>query len=67
MIKTAKAPKRNFQAYQTKVMDICFDEKSIEKFSGGLKMIVASGEPPLFVKVDRLKNKNANYSRSLAG
>lgn len=57
----------DFQDYQSQVMDICFDKESIEKFSPGLKMIMATGEPPLFIKVDRLKRRNARASEPMAG
>ncbi len=45
--------------YEMKVINICFDKKSIDNFSPGLKMIFALDEPPFFVKLKQPK-KNAS-------
>jgi hypothetical protein len=40
-----------------KIIQLCFDSTSIHKYSPGLKMIYAMDDPPLFVKLERRKNK----------
>ena len=47
------------KAYEEKVINLCFDQKSIDNFSPGLKMIYALDEPPFFVKLKQAK-KNAS-------
>ncbi len=41
--------------YEQKVINLCFDNKSINRFSPGLKMIFALDEPPFFVKLKQAK------------
>lgn len=38
-----------------KIIRLCFDRKSIEKFSPGLKMIFALDDPPIFVKLEEVE------------
>ncbi len=45
--------------YEQKVINLCFDNKTIDRFSPGLKMIFALDEPPFFVKLKQAK-KNAS-------
>ena len=37
-----------------RIIQLCFDAKSINKFSPGLKMIFALDDPPLFVKLEEV-------------
>ncbi len=39
-----------------KIIQLCFDSQSIDKFAPGLKMIYALDDPPLFVMLEK-KNK----------
>ncbi|MBT4290315.1 MAG: hypothetical protein HOD92_23565 [Deltaproteobacteria bacterium] len=41
--------------YEQKVINLCFDNKSIDRFAPGLKMIFALDEPPFFVKIKQAK------------
>ena len=41
--------------YEQQVINLCFDNKSINRFSPGLKMIFALDEPPFFVKLKQAK------------
>ncbi len=42
-----------------KVIQLCFDETSIENFSPGLKMVFALEDPPLFVTLEEVENEKA--------
>lgn len=37
-----------------RIVDLCFDDKSIDKFKPGLKMIFALDDPPLFVRLEEV-------------
>ena len=41
--------------YEQKVINLCFDNKSIDRFAPGLKMIFALDEPPFFVRLEQAK------------
>lgn len=43
-----------------KVLQLCFDEKSIDNFSPGLKMVFALEDPPLFVTLEEVENENTS-------
>lgn len=43
-----------------KVIQLCFDENSIENFSPGLKMVYAMEDPPLFVTLEEVDNDHTN-------
>ncbi len=46
-------------SYQEKIIQLCFDSKSIDNFTPGFKMIYALNDPPLFVTlIDKKKNRN---------
>ena len=40
--------------YKKKIIQMCFDDKSIANFSPGLKMIFALNDPPLFVELEEI-------------
>lgn len=40
-----------------KIIQLCFDAKSIEKFTPGLKMLYALDDPPLFVLLEKKKQR----------
>jgi len=41
-----------------KVIQLCFDENSIDNFSPGLKMVFAMEDPPLFVTLEEVENES---------
>jgi hypothetical protein len=43
-----------------KIIQMCFDAHSIDKFTPGLKMIFALDDPPLFVNLDEVESENLN-------
>ncbi len=43
-------------AYEQKIIQMCFDAKSIGKFTPGLKMVYALDDPPLFVKLKKIED-----------
>ena len=49
---------RNKFSSQTKqkIVQLCFDEKSIDQYTPGLKMIYAIDDPPLFVKLEEVES-----------
>ncbi len=42
-----------------KIVQLCFDSQSIDKFSPGLKMIFALDDAPLFVKLEEVGTRKA--------
>lgn len=38
--------------YEQKIIQLCFDKNSVQKFSTGLKMVYALDDPPLFVNIE---------------
>ncbi|MCG8336351.1 MAG: hypothetical protein MJE63_17725 [Proteobacteria bacterium] len=42
-----------------KIVQLCFDSQSIDKFSPGLKMIFALDDAPLFVKLEEVGTMKA--------
>lgn len=38
-----------------KIVQLCFDSKSIDNFTPGLKMIFSLDDAPLFVKLEEVK------------
>ena len=50
----AKCQIRN--PYERRIIEMCFDPASIQKFSPGLKMVYALDDPPLFVKLEEVKH-----------
>ncbi|MFH2131335.1 MAG: hypothetical protein ABIK68_13250 [bacterium] len=43
-----------------KVIQLCFDENSINNFSPGLKMVFALEDPPLFVTLEEIENEGSS-------
>ncbi len=43
-----------------KIVQLCFDDKSIDKYTPGLKMIYALDDPPLFVKLEEIDAESYN-------
>ncbi len=43
-----------------RVIQLCFDAQSIDKFKPGLKMIFALDDAPLFVKLEEIDNTMTN-------
>lgn len=43
-----------------KIVQLCFDAQSINKFTPGLKMIFALDDPPLFVKLEEVEPEVLN-------
>jgi hypothetical protein len=41
-----------------KVIQLCFDDNSIDNFSPGLKMVFAMEDPPLFVTLEEVENES---------
>lgn len=53
-------------AYEQRIIQICFDDKSIANFSPGLKMVFALNDPPLFVKLEEIGDRDApSMTRSI--
>lgn len=40
-----------------KVIQLCFDEKSIDNFTPGFKMVFAMEDPPLFVTLEEVERE----------
>lgn len=55
--------KRN--TYEQKIIQLCFDSNSVQKFSPGLKMVYAVDDPPLFVSIEDANELNLknNWAR----
>ncbi|MBU2509923.1 hypothetical protein KJ966_01230 [bacterium] len=43
-----------------RIVQLCFDDKSIDKYTPGLKMIYALDDPPLFVKLEEVDAESYN-------
>ena len=54
MKKTIVAKSRFDNKTRQKIVQLCFDSKSIGKFKPGLKMIYALDDPPLFVRLEEV-------------
>lgn len=42
-----------------KVIQLCFDENSLNNFTPGLKMVFAMEDPPLFVTLEEVKQEGS--------
>jgi len=42
-----------------KVIQLCFDENSINNFTPGLKMVFAMEDPPLFVTLEEIEKEGS--------
>ncbi len=45
---------------QQRIVELCFDDKSIDGFKPGLKMIFALDDPPLFVRLEEVETDPYN-------
>ncbi len=48
------------ESSKQRIIQLCFDSKSIEKFTPGLKMLYALDDPPMFVLLEK---KSLPFSR----
>lgn len=44
------------ESAKQRIIQLCFDSKSIEKFTPGLKMLYALDDPPLFVLLEKKRS-----------
>lgn len=60
MKKTILTHNQQLNQTRQKIIQLCFDSHSIEKFSPGLKMIYALNDPPLFVKLEKVDSRKSS-------
>ena len=48
---------QSMNSNRQKIIQLCFDSKSIDNFSPGFKMIFALNDPPLFVTLEEVDDK----------
>jgi len=48
-----------------KVIELCFDEYSLNNFTPGLKMVFAMEDPPLFVTLEEVRQEGVGPCLSL--
>jgi hypothetical protein len=48
-----------FDSITQKVIRLCFDPKSIDRYSPGLKLVYATDDPPLFVMLEEVEPDHA--------
>lgn len=42
---------------EQKIVQLCFDAQTIDKFKPGLKLVFALDDPPLFVKLEEVESE----------
>jgi len=55
MKKKLVARSETYDNITQKVIKLCFDPKSINNFSPGLKLVFATDDPPLFVRLEEVE------------
>jgi hypothetical protein len=53
------ARKGQMDLISEKVIQLCFDENSIDNFTPGLKMVFAMEDPPLFVTLEEIEKEGS--------
>lgn len=52
-MKTRKVANEQYQSsYAKRVINICFDERSLRRIQPGLKLVYAPEDPPVFIEID---------------
>ncbi|MDT8447658.1 MAG: hypothetical protein RRB13_12265 [bacterium] len=50
------AKERYSSNYAKRVINICFDERSLTRIQPGLKLVYAPEDPPLFIEIDEYES-----------